>query len=158
MHLRSDTIIGGILLVLLIAFFVTTFFLPRAPYGTMGPALFPRVLLFALFPLSAGLFLKGLMQDLRQPRPKSRPFADWFHDYRNVLASYVLFFLFAWALPYAGYLITSFVFLLGMQVLLGPKSWRKVPQYLAIAVGVLAILFILFRWLLLVLLPEGEIF
>ena len=158
MRLRAETIIGAILLVMFAAFFVTTFFLPKAPYGTMGPALFPRVLLIALFPLCAGLFLQGLIRDLRQSRPKGRPLGEWFHEYRNVLASYALFLLFAWTLPYAGYLISSFVFLLGMQVLLGPKSWGKVPQYLAVTLGVIAGLFLLFRWFLLVLLPEGEIF
>jgi hypothetical protein len=65
--------------------------------------------------------------------------------------------MFALALPWAGYVASGFVFLLFMQVLLGPKSWAKVPQYLAVTIGVLVALYVLFRVVLLVLLPEGEI-
>lgn len=157
MRLRADTIIGAVLLVLFGVMFYTTYGLPKAPYGTMGPALFPRILLIGLFPLSLALFLRGLIEDLREQRPPGRPFRQWFDEYRNVLASYALFFFLALALPYAGYLITGFVFLFAMQLLLGPKEWGKVAQYLAVTVGVLAGLFLLFRWFLLVILPEGEI-
>ena len=157
MRLRADTVIGALLIILFGAMFMETYGLPKAPYGTMGPALFPRLLLIGLFPLSLVLFFKGLLQDIRERRPPGRPFRQWFDEYRNVLASYALFFFLALALPYAGYLISGFIFLFAMQLLLGPKSWGKVPQYLAVSVGVLAGLFLLFRWFLLVILPEGEI-
>ncbi len=157
MRFRADTVIGAILVVLIITLFAMSFALPPAPYGTMGPALFPRVLLIALFPLCAALFVKNLLGDLKMRPEALRPFAEWFKDYRNVLASYALFFMFALALPWAGYVVSGFVFLLLMQVVLGPKSWAKVPQYLAVTIGVLAGLYFLFRVVLLVLLPEGEI-
>lgn len=157
MRFRADTVIGAILVVLIITLFSISFALPPAPYGTMGPALFPRVLLVALFPLCVVLFMKNFLGDMRTRPDALRPFAEWFRDYRNVLASYALFFMFALALPWAGYVVSGFVFLFFMQVVLGPKSWAKVPQYLAVTIGVLAGLYILFRVVLLVLLPEGEI-
>jgi hypothetical protein len=157
MRFRADTIIGVILLTLITTLFVMSFGLPPAPYGTMGPALFPRFILIALFPLCAALFWKGLIRDLRHRPDPQRAFAAWFSDYRNVLASYILFFLFALALPWAGYLATGFFFLFFMQLALGPKGWGKVPQFLAVTIAVLTVLYLIFRVMLLVLLPEGEI-
>jgi hypothetical protein len=157
MRFQADTVIGAILLVLITTLFLATIGLPSAPYGTMGPALFPRLLLVALFPLCLGLFLKGLIQDLRSRPEALRPFAEWFDNYRNVLAIYLLFFLFVWALPWAGYMVSGFAFLLLAQLALGPKGWGKVPQFLAVSLGVLAALYVIFREVLLVLLPEGEI-
>ncbi len=158
MRFRADTIIGALLLALVLVLFSMSFYLPPAPYGTMGPALFPRVLLLALFPMCLALFLKELFLDIRERREAGRPFVEWLDEYRNVLVAYLLFFLFALLLPYAGYLIAGFIFLFTMQLALGPKSWRKVPQYVAVTVIVLGGLFLLFRYLLLVFLPEGEIF
>ena len=157
MRFQADTVIGAILVVLVTTLFIMTIGLPSAPYGTMGPALFPRVLLIALFPLCAALCGKGLIHDLRSRPEPLRPFAEWFHDYQNVLAVYVLFFLFALALPWAGYMVSGFAFLLLAQLALGPKGWGKVPQFLAVTIGVLAALYFIFRVILLVLLPEGEI-
>ena len=157
MRFRADTIIGAILVVLIVTLFAMSFALPPAPYETMGPALFPRILLVALFPLCTILFVKSFLGDMRARPEALRPFAEWFQDYRNVLASYALFFMFALALPWAGYVASGFVFLLFMQVLLGPKSWATVPQYFAVTIGVLVALYVLFRVVLLVLLPEGEI-
>ncbi len=157
MRFQADTVIGAILVVLITTLFWATIGLPSAPYGTMGPALFPRLLLFALFPLCLGLFVKGLIQDLRSRPEALPPFAKWFDNYRNVLAIYVLFFLFALALPWAGYMTSGFAFLMLAQLALGPKGWGKVPQFLAVTLGVLAALYIIFREVLLVLLPEGEI-
>ncbi len=157
MRFQADTVIGAILMVLITTLFLATIGLPSAPYGTMGPALFPRLLLLALVPLCLGLFVKGLIQDLRSRPEALPPFAEWFDNYRNVLAIYVLFFLFAWALPWACFMTSGFAFLLLAQLALGPKGWGKVPQFLAVSLGVLAALYIIFREILLVLLPEGEI-
>lgn len=158
MRFRADTIIGAILVTLVVVLLTMTFYLPPAPYGTMGPALFPRTLLIVLLPLCLILFLKGLFHDLRERRESLRPFAEWLDQYRNVLVSYALFFFFALSLPYAGYLISGFIFLFFMQVALGPKTWGKVPQFLAVTIAVLGGLFVLFQRLLLVFLPEGVLF
>ena len=157
MRLRADTVIGAILVAFVSILFLMSFGLPPAPYETMGPALFPRVLLIALFPLCAALFVKSLLNDLRSRPEPMRAFTEWFYIYRNVLVSYALFFIFALTLPWAGYVVSGFVFLLLMQVALGPKGWGKVPQFIAVTVGVLAGLYFIFRVVLLVLLPEGEI-
>ncbi len=157
MRFQADTVIGAILVVFVTTLFVMTIGLPPAPYGTMGPALFPRVVLIALFPLCAALLIKGVIHDLRSRPEALRTFADWFHNYRNVLAAYALFFIFVLSLSWAGYMTSGFVFLLAMQMALGPKRWAMVPQYLAVTIGVLVMLYLIFRVMLLVLLPEGEI-
>ncbi len=158
MRFRADTVIGLLLTVLCVVLYSASFQLPKAPYGTMGPALFPRVILVPLIPMCLALFLKSLFRDLRDLREKGRTFSEWFAEYRNVLASYALFFLFALTLPYAGYLISGFLFLFLMQVALGPKGLKRIPQFLALSVGLLAALFFLFRELLRVILPEGVLF
>ncbi len=159
MRVRADTVIGALLVIFVATLFAVSFGLPPAPYETMGPALFPRFILVAVFPMCLVLFVKSAVRDFREG-PAEREFgsfAEWFDNYRNVLAVYLLFFMFAWALPWAGYLASGFFFLLLAQLALGPKGWGKVPQFLAVTTGILALLYFIFRVVLLVLLPEGEI-
>lgn len=159
MRVRADTVIGALLVTFVTVLFVVSFGLPPAPYGTMGPALFPRFILIALFPMCLALLVKGAVRDFREREIKREmgTFAEWFDNYRNVLAIYLFFFLFAWAVPWTGYLVAGFAFLMLAQLALGPKGWGKVPQFLAVSLGVLAGVYFIFRVVLLVLLPEGEI-
>ena len=86
-----------------------------------------------------------------------RVFAEWYYIFRNVLESYSGFDGIVLGVRWAGYLVSGFVFLLLIQVALGPKRLGKVPQFLAVSIGVLAGVYFIFRVVLLVLLPEGEI-
>jgi hypothetical protein len=163
MRIRSDTAIGLVLLVFCAIMFLEARKIPEPLFGSAGAAFFPTVLLFLLTPLCAVLFLRGLVGDLRAwgaplaggPR---RTLRAWLADYRNVIVCFVLFFLFVAALEPIGYALSGFVFLFAMQVYLGPRSWPKIAQHAGVSAGVVLVLWTVFRKVLIVLLPEGEIF
>lgn len=157
MRKRSDAWIGVGLLAFSGVMFVAGLSLPRAPYGTMGPEYFPNIILGMVAVLSLVLAIQGLAA-VRSSSDSARgmPLGGLLHQYRNIGYSFGLFFLFALLLPYLGYLLTSFVFLIVLQVLLGPKEWGKAKVYLAVSVGMTLLLFLLFRCMLLVILPESD--
>lgn len=161
MRLHADTVIAALLIVLCAGAWAATYALPPAPYGTMGPALFPRVILALLIPLSAMYFVQSLRRDLRREREgeKTKGFSfAWVREYQNVIISFLLFFAFLVALPYTGFILTGIFFIFFMLWVLGPYEARRLPKYLAISVGVTGGLYLLFRFVLIVILPEGEFF
>ena len=163
MRIRSDTGIGVVLLVFCGIMFLQTREIPEPLFGSAGAAFFPTVLLVLLTPLSAALFLHGLIGDLRARgapagAPARRSFGAWFADYRNVIVSFLLFFLFVALLEPIGYMLSGFLFLFAMQAFLGPRNWRKMIQHALVSAGVVLFLWLMFRWVLVVLLPEGDIF
>ena len=163
MRISTDTGTGLVLLVFCAIMFLETREIPDPLFGSAGAAFFPTVLLFLLTPLSAALFLHGLAGDLRAWRAPPadgprRTLRAWLADYRNVIVCFVLFFLFVAALEPFGYALSGFVFLFAMQVYLGPRSWPKIAQHAVVSAGVVLVLWLVFRKVLIVLLPEGEIF
>lgn len=161
MRLHADTIIAGLLILLSASAWAGTYALPPAPYGTMGPAIFPRVILVILIPLSLVYFVQNLLRDLRGDREDMEAkgfYFGWVREYSNVIISFFLFFLFLVALPWTGFLLTGFLFIFFMLWVLGPRGGRQIPKYIAIAAGVTGGLYILFRFVLIVILPEGELF
>lgn len=163
MRMGSDTAAGLVLLVFCAVMFHAASQIPEPLFGSAGAAFFPTVLLFLLTPLSAALFLRGLAGDLRArgaaPRGGARRgLRAWLAGYRNVIVSFVLFFLFVAALEPLGYALSGFLFLFAMQLYLGPRGWPKVAQHALVSAGVVLVLWAVFREVLIVLLPEGDIF
>ena len=127
MRLHADTIIAGFLILLSASAWAGTYALPPAPFGTMGPALFPRVILVLLIPLSVTYFAQNLLRDLRGDRDDmdAKGFSfGWVREYWNVIISFILFFLFLVALPWTGYILTGFFFIFLMLWVLGPRGAR----------------------------------
>ena len=163
MRIRSDTAIGLALLLFCGIMLQQVRSIPEPLFGSAGAAFFPAVLLFILTPLSAALFFKGLVSDWRArgtagSHSTRRSLGVWLADYRNVIGAFALFFLFVLLLETLGYMLSGFLFLFAMQLFLGARSWNKVAQHALVSAGVVLFLWVMFRWLLVVLLPEGEIF
>ncbi|MDA1000092.1 MAG: tripartite tricarboxylate transporter TctB family protein [bacterium] len=161
MRLHADTVIAALLIVLCAVAWGVTYALPPAPYGTMGPALFPRVILAFLIPLSVIYFVQGLLRDLRKEHEdtKAKNFSfGWVREYSNVIISFFLFSVFLVALPYTGFILTGTLFIFLMLWVLGPRGARQIPKYIAISAGVTGGLYLLFRFVLIVILPEGDLF
>lgn len=70
----------------------------------------------------------------------------------RLLLSCVWLILYAWALPYAGYVLATYVFCMGLMVLLGARS---VPKILCMSLVLTVALFAVFSWGLRVSLPRG---
>jgi len=161
MRIRSDTAIGLLLLLFCGIMLHQARDIPEPLFGSAGAAFFPTVLLAILTPLSAALFFKGLISDWRGGAVADSTrwsLGVWLADYRNVIGAFVLFFLFVFLLETLGYMLSGFLFLFAMQLLLGPRTWHKIAQHAVVSAGVVLFLWVMFRWLLVVLLPEGEIF
>ncbi len=163
MRIRSDTAIGLVLLLFCGIMLHQLRDIPEPLFGSAGAAFFPAVLLAILTPLSAALLVKGLVGDWRARGTTGAEatrwrLGVWLTDYRNVLGAFVLFFLFVFLLEPLGYMLSGFLFLFSMQLLLGPRTWSKIVQHALVSAGVVLFLWVMFRWVLVVLLPEGEIF
>jgi len=156
MSKRSDAWIGLGLLIFCGAMYAGSLSLPRAPYGTLGAGFFPNIILGMVAILSVVLVIQG-MRPAGESADRSQRLrlGGSLYKYRNIGYSYGLFFLFTLLLPYVGYLLTSFFFIFLLQALLGPKEWGKVWIYLSISLGTTLVLFLLFRCMLLVILPES---
>jgi len=122
----------------------------------MGPAFMPNLTLGLLAVLSFMLVVQGVRRPGAHPARQALSLAGRISKYRNILYSFGLFFLLAWLFPVLGFVLTSFLFLLLLQVAIGPKEWAKAPFYLGVSVGVTLVLFLIFRCMLLVILPESE--
>lgn len=153
---KADGWIGLGLLVFCGVMYTLSWNLPKAPYGTMGPAYMPNLILGVLAVLSATLMAKGFLASAVRSKEPSLGLKDWILKYRNIVYSFLLFFLFVLLLPVLGYVPTSFAFLLILQVLLGPKRWRLAPVYVGVSLGITLFLFLMFRCMLLVILPESD--
>jgi hypothetical protein len=153
---KADGWIGLGLLIFCAGMSIASRGLPVAPYGTMGPARMPNLILTGLAILSGLLAFKGFRAPAPVPAGASRTLAARIARSRNILVSFGLFFLFALLSPILGYVVSGILFLLALQVALGPKTWRLAPAYVGVALGVMLFLFLVFRCMLMVILPESD--
>lgn len=91
------------------------------PYGS---ALFPRLLLFVIGLLATVVLIKSLLSPAAQSRPRVS-LVDTLYKKRKIIALFILFGLYALALPHVGYLIATIGFMLTAQILLMGFDTRK---------------------------------
>jgi putative tricarboxylic transport membrane protein len=160
--LGRDGIAGLVCLALSIGLFVLTFGLPPAAMVPVGPAFYPRVVIL-LFGL---LSLILIVLDLRAPRSlrsgaaavvaPSTPAAGAQPNYRLVLATFVEFGLYMAALPLVGFRISTFVFVLALEVTLEwPRDTKRWALMVAVAIATSVACYYVFENYLSVLLPRG---
>lgn len=151
-----DSISGLICLAISLVMLVMTFSLPPASMVPIGPAFYPRIVLTITALLSAIL----IVMDIRNTRAAGAPApavkTGPAPNYRLVLATFVLFGLFIALLPKLGFRISTFLFVLALQVAL---EWPRKPLrwllVLLVALATSAICHFVFEDYLLVLLPRG---
>ena len=152
-----DSISGLICLVISLAMLFMTLALPPASMVPIGPAFYPRIVLI----VTAFLSLILVVMDLRAARaganvPAATPQAVPAPNYRLVLVTFVLFGLFIALLPKLGFRISTFLFVLALQI---PLEWPRSPMrwllVLLVAIATSAICHFVFEDYLLVLLPRG---
>ena len=163
MRFRSDTVAALVLLIFCGLTYWSTLEVPKPNFGSIGAAFFPRILIFVLSIMTASLFIRSLARDLRagvaSAEPYVRPvFREWVIGYKNVIASFFFFFVFVLVLELLGYMVAGFLFLFVMQLFLSPRTWKMARRHILVSAGVTFTLWVIFRWLLVVLLPEGELF
>jgi hypothetical protein len=126
------------------------------PFVPIGPAFYPRVVLGLLAALVVWLILEDLLT--RVPRagtaaaPVSRP------NYRLVVICFLVFGAYVVGLSLLGYLLSTFLFVLGLGWVTGPRTPREVPRLFAVAAGTTLATYLIFEKYLHVFLPRGLLF
>jgi putative tricarboxylic transport membrane protein len=137
----SDRLIA-LLLLIVCGFFYWQSSLVRRPafaaFEALGPETFPRAVMAVLALLGVILLIRGKGSPI--PRISRERFAAWLDHYRLPLISLALFTIYALAIPQAGWIPATAVYLVVMQLILKP---RRGAQLAYVLVGSLA-----FSWLL----------
>jgi len=145
---RADFYIGLGLLAFALVYYQQSFSIVRGfASDRLGPAFFPRMLALALAALSLALIgraLAGRSDPSRPPEMRLGVFA----------AVMGLLVVYAAVMPVVGFLIATPVLLAAVIRLLGLRQWAAV---LGTAVGVTAVLYVVFGRALHVLLPLGPL-
>ncbi len=129
---------------------------PNPPFVPIGPAFYPRAVLILLAALAIWLFLEDILAAPKRPgaqgKPASRP------NYRLVVICFAVFGGYVIGLSVLGYLLSTFLFVLGLGWIMGPHGHREVPKLLAVAVGTGLATYLVFEKYLHVFLPRGLLF
>jgi hypothetical protein len=151
---HRDAVVGALLAGLSVFLLWQTRTIPHPPFVPLGPAFYPRVVLWTFLGLSVLLLVSGL----RAGRPATRAdLAPWLARHRLVLAAFVLFGVYVFAMPRLGYLLSTMLFTAAMQWLLGRRGVQRLPGIAAVAVGTALVTWLVFERYLYVLLPRGSL-
>jgi len=153
-----DSISGLVCLAISIFLLFLTLGLPPAAMVPIGPAFYPRVVLSLTALLSLALIVIDV-RTMRTARASSSPAvaaAGLAPNYRLVLATFVLFGLYIALLPALGFRISTFLFVLALQITLEwPKTSKRWAIAVVVAIGTAAMCHVIFEDYLSVLLPRG---
>jgi hypothetical protein len=156
MALGRDGIAGLICLAVSLAMLALTWRFPPAVMVPVGPAVYPRLVVGTMALLSVILIGLDIMASRRQaaaPAGAPAPAAN----YGLVLATFVEFGLYIVLLPLIGFRLSTFLFVLALQVTLEwPASNVRWALVVLIAVAASLICFFIFEDYLSVLLPRGS--
>jgi hypothetical protein len=159
MMLSRDGIAGLVCLALSIGMFTLTFGLPPAAMVPIGPAFYPRVVVLILGALSIILIVLDVLATRRQPvraAAAAAATAGPAPNYRLVLATFVEFGLYIVLIPLIGFRISTFLFVLLLEITL---EWPRNPKHwilmIVVAVATSLVCFYVFEDYLSVLLPRG---
>jgi hypothetical protein len=155
MTLSRDGIAGLICLAVSVGMLALTWGLPPAVMVSIGPAFYPRVVVSILALLSILLIWMDVAaapaRAAAPPAAASPP-----ANYRLVLATFIEFGLYILLLPLIGFRLSTFLFVLALQVTLEwPTSNVRWALVVLIAVAVSIASFYIFEDYLSVLLPRG---
>jgi hypothetical protein len=150
-----DSISGLVCLVISLAMLAMTIGLPPATMVPIGPAFYPRIVLAVTAILSTiliGMDVRAARAGAGAPASQAGPAPN----YRLVLATFVLFGLYIGLMPKVGFRISTFLFVLALQITLEwPKNSKRWLIAVAVALGTAAACHFVFESYLQVLLPRG---
>jgi putative tricarboxylic transport membrane protein len=155
--MRRDTGIGIGLLAFCVLLYWQAGLVSAPPFVPIGPAFYPRVILILL----AGLAVWLIAEDLRRGRAPARKAAKPAGpepSYRKVILGFIIFLGYVAGLSLIGYLISTFLFVLGLSWTIGPRNVRELPKLAVIAIGTALITYLIFEKYLYVFLPRGLLF
>jgi hypothetical protein len=152
-YATRDTIAGLLCLAISVWLFSLTFGLPQSPFVPVGPGFYPRLVLLLSAVLSAALMIQGIAAARKRGAPAARERRNYF----GVVLAFVLFGLYVALLPYLGYRIATFAFVLALgSQLERPGSAKQWVVLGATALFTSALTYLVFQHFLTVLLPRGS--
>lgn len=131
--------------------------IPTPPFVPVGPAFYPRIILGLLAALALWLILEdALTAPRRRGRAAGPPGSRL--NYRLVAIGFLVFGGYVIGLSLLGYLLATFLFVLGLGWVLGPRGVRALPRLAAVAAGTTVVTYLVFEKYLHVFLPRGLLF
>jgi putative tricarboxylic transport membrane protein len=103
--------------------------LPSSRWEPLGAGTFPAIVLGTL----GGLCLLGVVIEAMSAKGRRRSLGASLRSHRLVIATFAAFAVYALLLPYLGFGAASFLFLLAVQLHLGPLGVRTGVMALALA-------------------------
>lgn len=145
---------GGLALFFVYCYFYIDAIAPEPQPGTMDGAQWPQILLILLIIFLIANMYKIYKSNPKEERNLSSITAINFKElYKNkLLIGIVLLFIYAFALDYLGFILSSFLLCVAYSRLLGEK---RIPQLLLYSFLSVATLYIIFSKGLNIILPRG---
>jgi hypothetical protein len=155
-RVNADVVIALLLMAVCVVLFAETFRYETLHLSIIGAKLWPRVVVVALFVLSA-LYLRQSLRASAKERASAFDLKAWLSANHNVIVSFGLFAAFLVSLPYLGMLIAGVAFVFATLAVLGPTDVRSHGLHAGIAVVSVGLMWAIFTFALGVILPQGEI-
>tara|TARA_E500000318_G_scaffold85341_4_gene81365 strand:+ start:7537 stop:8022 length:486 start_codon:yes stop_codon:yes gene_type:complete len=155
-RLNRDTLVSLLLLVFCGVMISASLEIEDTNYGTMQSSVWPQVVLGVLTVFCLAMFGQSVLKPTIAKSETSAA-SGGIGRYRNAITVYILFFLFLVTMPYLGMLLGGIGFVFLALTLLGEPELKRVPLHLAIAVGMVGLMWTIFTFGLGVLLPDGEL-
>ena len=125
----------AVLFVVSAVMFVEAAGIPASRFEALGAGAFPMIVHGCLMALLAGAIVGSLRRIPRAAYPDfGAAVRAWVVARRLVIAVFAALGVYLAAVPVLGFPVATFVFLLAVQGLLGPKTWRAGALALALVV------------------------
>lgn len=144
-----DGVAGLVCLAGSIALLVDTRGLPQSALVPIGPAVYPRILLWITAGLSVALLVFDLVRRTRTAMAPAR--------YRLVALTFLIFGVYVALMPLLGYRLATFLFVGGLQATLEPPHGARWRLVLVVALATMLVTYYVFEVYLSVLLPRGRL-
>lgn len=153
--MSRDGVAGLVVLAASLVLFALTLGLKDSPLVPIGPGFYPRIVLG----VTAAFALLLVVADVLAVRKRRRPptAAAETRNYALVALSFGIFAVYAFAMPWLGFRIATFLFVGGLNAVLDPpRGARGWARMLAIALVTTFLAWLVFERWLTVLLPRGR--
>jgi putative tricarboxylic transport membrane protein len=149
-----DAITGLVIFATSLFLFWATLGLQRHPLVPVGPEFYPQLVLGA----TGFLALLLVLSDVIARRRPSAAIPAARANYKLVVVAFAIFAIYVIALPYLGFRLATFAFLLAMPLALEPArgARRRWIVVFVVAVGGTVVIYLAFESYLQVLLPRGR--
>lgn len=154
MHIvnKKDFITGIAILLIMAGFYLESKRIDLMGAAGLGPLFFPYLMMFLLSLLSLALLFKSV--SFQAPAVSApAPAAAKAGRTPEQTVFIVMFFAYLLALPFAGYLPATLVYLIANMVYLGKKETKWYVIYAVTTAGVTALIYYIFAKVMLLFLP-----